>query len=107
MRRGIATSRESGPTFAQLTIAIVPAAVSWIALVLGTDFFSLGDDAHAVQPGLMIVALILLLLSDLQITRAGKAPDWYPGLRIPLIPLVEAALIAALVKVIFYLPKAV
>lgn len=105
VRWGIATSLESGPTFPQLTISIVPAAVSWIALVLGSHIAGLGSDASAVQLGLMIVAFILLLLSDLQITRAGEAPDWYPGLRIPLTLLVEAALIGALVKVVFYTPE--
>jgi hypothetical protein len=104
VRWGIATSLESGPTFPQLTIAIVPAAVSWVALILGSDIVDLGKDAYAVQLGLMIVAFILLLLSDLQITRSGEAPDWYPGLRIPLTLLVEAALIAGLVKVVFYMP---
>ncbi|MFP3944116.1 MAG: DUF3429 domain-containing protein [Alphaproteobacteria bacterium] len=105
VRWGIATSLESGPTFPQLTIAIVPAAVSWIAMILGSDMVGLGENAAAVQLVLMIVAFILLLLSDLQITRAGEAPDWYPGLRIPLTLLVEASLIGALVKVIFYSPE--
>lgn len=106
VRWGIATSREGGPTFPQLTIAIVPAAVSWIALIIGSDMMDLGESAHATQLSLMIVAFILLLLSDLKITRAGEAPDWYPGLRIPLTLLVEAALICALVKVVLYPPEA-
>jgi len=106
VRWGIATSLEGGPTFPQLTIAIVPAAVSWMALMLGSDVVNLGEHLPTVQLGLMIVAFLLLLLSDLQITRAGEAPDWYPGLRIPLTLLVEAALIAALIKILFYMPAA-
>ncbi len=104
VRWGIATSREGGPTFPQLTIAIVPAAVSWVALMIGSDLVGLEQSATAVQLALMIVAFVLLLLSDLKITRAGEAPDWYPGLRIPLTLLVEAALIGALVNVLLYTP---
>lgn len=104
VRWGIATSLEGGPTFPQLLIAIMPAIISWAALLLGTDLAGLGEDAAAVQLSLMIVAFVLLLVSDMQITKAGQAPDWYPGLRIPLTVLVELALIAGLVKIVFYMP---
>lgn len=102
VRWGIAASAPDGPSFNHLVIAIVPPAVAWLAMVLASDWMNavapLGDYRHILQLSVMIVTFLILLIADLRVK--GEVPEWYPGLRIPWTLLVEASLIAALLRVV-------
>ncbi|MGF1453787.1 MAG: DUF3429 domain-containing protein [Alphaproteobacteria bacterium] len=99
VRWGLAMGDEGGPGFLALGISVTPAIISGVALLL----IILGPGAittTAAALGLLVVSLLALLWSDLAATCAGDAPEWYPGLRIPLTALVVVSLIASLARIV-------
>jgi hypothetical protein len=63
-----------GPRWWPLGVSVIPALLAFAALALG------GEE------GLIVLALglIALFAADVALTRAGGAPSWWPGLRLPL-----------------------
>ena len=68
---------------ARLTLSVTPALLGWVALLV------------APKIGLLILAMAVaaMLWVDLDATRRGLAPPWYPKLRIPLTCVVVATLL--------------
>ncbi len=99
VRWGIAMGHEDGPSFIALGISVTPAIISGVALLL--IILAPGSIVTTTAAlGLLIVSLLALLWSDLQATQAGEAPEWYPGLRIPLTALVVVSLLASLARIV-------
>ncbi len=86
---GISMTRENGPTFLQLGMGAIVIAVSAIVTI--------ADPSRALI--ILIIAFPLQLWTDLRTVSDGRAPAWYPGLRIPLTLLVELSLLGAFIKV--------
>ncbi len=101
VRWGLAMRFEGGPTFPQLLISVIPAAIAFVVYLTGVFWGQTGPVLIA-QFVILIVAFAGLLWSDFLATRQGEAPSWYPGLRVPLTILVEASLVAALVRVALF-----
>ncbi len=107
VRWGSAMGLADGPSYRQLMVSIVPAAVAWFALFV-PDLWTItgmgeGLVSYAsVRLGILIIAFSLLLWSDILAAREGEVPDWYPGLRIQLTFVVVACLLGALVNVLFF-----
>ena len=73
----IATSRDrgtGGASFRRLGVSVLPALIGWGALIVEP---TVGIFILAVSFGLVLVV-------DLDASRKGEAPAWYPGLRWPL-----------------------
>ena len=66
-----------------LVLSVIPSLVGWSALLLST------------LAGLAVLAIsfAVMLVVDLRATKIGRAPAWYPKLRIPLTCAVVASLI--------------
>ena len=66
-----------------LVLSVIPSLLGWAALLL------------PMQAGLTVQAtsFAMMLVVDLRATRIGRAPAWYPTLRIPLTCVVVASLI--------------
>lgn len=67
----------STPTFRaehQFGISVIPALAAWMTLFLPMQFQALW----------LAVCFLLLLAVDFRLTRLGRAPAWYPSLRLPL-----------------------
>ncbi len=99
VRWGLAMRMGDGPTFAALGISIAPAMLGGVVFLLTIIW---PDDLTVMtgQLGLLIAAFLILLASDFQATRTGEAPDWYPGLRVPLTALVVASMVAAVARLV-------
>jgi hypothetical protein len=69
--------------------SVVPPLLGWVALLLPP------------LPGLLLFAASFagLYAFDLREVRAGRAPDWYPALRLPLTALVVLALLVTAARV--------
>lgn len=88
VRWGVAVMKPEGPTIGGLIGAALPFAVA-------LPLFFPGPAAVKV-PAIMAV-MALLLVNDLQATRAGGgAPQWYLSVRLPLTVLIEIAFLTAL-----------
>jgi hypothetical protein len=83
---GLAIARPD-PSFARLGLGVLPSLIGWTALLLGGRF------------GLLLLALAFLLvfLLDRQLTREGRAPPWFPKLRLPPTAAVVLCLLVAAV----------
>jgi hypothetical protein len=79
---GSTSNAENGKLSARLILSVVPSLAGWAALLVSET------------SGLFILAMAIaaMLWVDIQATRAGKAPPWYPKLRIPLTCVVVATL---------------
>ena len=80
-----AAQRDEAGTRIQLIGSVIPSLVGWIALLL-PPFFGLA---------VMALAFTLLLVADIAAVREGRAPAWYPNLRIPLTCIVVLCLACA------------
>ena len=83
----IATSREvnsDDASFRRLGISVLPTLIGWLALLV----------APPVGIVILAIAFGLLLIVDLEASRKGEAPAWYPSLRWPLTVTVIASLLA-------------
>lgn len=67
----------------RLIVSVIPSLVGWIALLV----------PEPIGLSLLAAAFAAMLWIDLQSTRAGHAPRWYPKLRIPLSCAVIATLL--------------
>lgn len=77
-----------GPGWWPLCVAVVPALLGFGALAM---------DGSGGGPGALVVlalGLIALFAADVALTRAGGAPAWWPGLRLPLTAVASASLLA-------------
>lgn len=74
------------PSLKRLGLSVVPPLVAWASLLT----------PHPAT-GLLIqaFAFALLLSYDLSATREGRAPAWYPKLRVPLTGVVAICLVVA------------
>lgn len=81
---GIAMAQRMN-TMPRLGASVVPALVGWLALLIGGS------------PGLVLLAAAFaaVLAYDLQASRFGATPDWYPTLRWPLTIVVVLCLVLA------------
>lgn len=92
VRWGIAVMHPGGPTFRNLSGAVLPLMVAMPVFLL---------PQQAVALAILVLALPLLLADDLKATRKGSgAPDWYLGVRLPLTLMMEIALLATLLRVV-------
>jgi hypothetical protein len=86
----IATSRDrgtGGASFRRLGVSVLPALIGWVALIVDPLI------------GIFILAISfgLVLAVDLDASRKGQAPAWYPSLRCPLtLGVIASLLIGAL-----------
>lgn len=82
-------SGDPATAWARYGASVAPALVAWIALLLPP------------LAGLLLAAAAFagLYAYDVAETRAGRAPGWYPALRLPLTALVVLALLVAAVRV--------
>lgn len=88
VRWGIAVMHPEGPNFRHLLGGIFP-------LLMALPVFFLENLLFKVV--LIIIALPILLIDDLNATRRGSgAPDWYLGVRTPLTALMELSFLFAL-----------
>ncbi|MEM6638576.1 MAG: DUF3429 domain-containing protein [Pseudomonadota bacterium] len=81
---GLAMARSpDAPGWGDLTLSVAPSLVAWPALLLPG------------RVGFIVLAagVFAMLIVDLQLTRRGLAPAWYPGIRTPLSLVVTACLI--------------
>ena len=76
---------QGGTSWARLGLAVLPALLGWMALLLPLPF----------GLPLLAAAFAVLLAGDLQAVRAGLAPGWYPRLRWPLSAVVILCLFIA------------
>lgn len=95
VRWGLSMRSPNGPNFLQLTVSIIPAAISWLTLMLANRIPDYPYLQHA-QLTILIISFALLLWSDILAARRGEPPRWYPGLRVPLTIIVEACLCVSL-----------
>ena len=75
----------------QLGLSVIPALVAWFAFFL----------PEILNYSVLIIAFALLCLFDTRMSKAGRAPSWYPKLRSPLTAVVVLSLIVAQLQ---YLP---
>ena len=88
VRWGVAVMRPEGPTFKHLLGGVFP-------LLMALPVFFLEN--LLLKVALIIIALPILLIDDLNATRRGSgAPDWYLGVRTPLTALMELSFLFAL-----------
>ncbi len=77
-------SKADHPEFrTRLILSVIPSLAAWVALLFPED------------TGLLILAAAVaaMLWVDIRAAREGRAPQWYPKLRIPLTCVVVAALL--------------
>lgn len=74
-----------GPGLVPLLVAVGPSLLGWGAVLAG----------GALGLACLAAGLLLLLASDLALTKAGGAPRWWPVLRLPLSLVAAASLGAA------------
>ena len=65
----------NGPNPCLLWIGVAPSLAGWLALM---------QPWPTVGVALLAVSFVVVLLIDVWLTRRGRAPVWYPRLRIPL-----------------------
>jgi hypothetical protein len=70
---------------ARLILSVLPSLIAWPALLLG----------KVAGLWLLAVGIAAMLGVDLEMTRRGFAPAWYPRLRLPLSGVVCACLVSA------------
>jgi len=81
---GLAVANDTVET-RQLVASVIPPLAAWFASVA----------APMINYSVLIVAFVGLCLFDGRMARAGRAPAWYPRLRVPLTAVVVASLVAA------------
>lgn len=82
IRWGLAIAGARAGTALDLSISVAPSLAAWSALLL------------PLQTGMLVlaVAFIVMLILDLAAARGGRAPAWYPRLRVPLTVVVVTTL---------------
>jgi hypothetical protein len=83
---GLAIDR-SDPSYTHLGLGVLPSLVGWVALLIGGTWGLL----------LLAVAFMAVLVLDLQLTKEGVAPGWFPQLRLVLTNAVVLCLLVAMV----------
>jgi hypothetical protein len=83
---GLAIGR-GDPSYPRLGVGVVPSLLGWVALLLGGGAGLL----------LLAAAFVAVLWLDVQLTRDGMAPAWFPRLRAVLTAAVALCLLVALV----------
>ncbi|HEX6015013.1 MAG TPA: DUF3429 domain-containing protein [Geminicoccaceae bacterium] len=76
---------QGGPSYRRLGVGVAPSLVGWVALLLGG------------AGGLLLLAAVFVAVFglDVQLTRRGMAPAWFPRLRIVLTAAVVLCLLVA------------
>lgn len=87
---GLAMRSAGHPANLQLELGVLPSLVAWLALMLPAPWS---------YPALMLTFVVVLGF-DLQATRQGLTPAWYPSLRVPLTAVAVLLLGAAWVEVL-------
>ncbi len=82
---GLAIARNGEPDRLLLVISVVPALVAWFATLAPV----------MINYSVLIIAFAGLCVFDSRMSGAGKAPEWYPRLRMPLTAVVILSLILA------------
>ena len=76
---------QGGPSYRRLGVGVAPSLVGWVALLLG-----------AAGLLLLAAAFVAVLGLDVQLTRDGMAPAWFPRLAVLTAAVVLCLLLAAL-----------
>ena len=77
---------QGDPSYRRLGVGVAPSLVGWVALLLG------GGAAGLL---LLAAAFVAVLGLDVQLTRDGMAPAWFPRLRTALTAAVVVCLLLA------------
>ncbi len=88
---GLAIASREGVQAGQLGLSVLPALIAWFASLTNP----------MINYSILIVTFVGLCLFDGRMVKAGKAPAWYPRLRIPLTAVVVISLILAQLGLVF------
>jgi len=82
---GLGIANADAPSARLLVISVIPPLIAWFAAFLPTP----------VQLSVLYLTFAALCVFDSREARAGRAPSWYPRLRVPLTVVVVVSLINA------------
>lgn len=83
----------------RLTMSIVPALIAWL-LVVPATLSQMVPSALAIRYGILLIAFLFLLDSDMRASREGAAPDWYGGMRLKITLFLAAMLILIILRLV-------